>query len=190
MPFDQFVRWQIAGELTPNAPLSARAGTGFFAVGPTYNGDGGDAEASAAARAETLSDRVDTFSRAFLGLTVACARCHDHKFDPVSIKDYYAIAGVFNNTSIADKPLALDTIVRAYDDHQNKIKNFEKQIKKFESFSGFLFCSGFFWFFRGFSGFFWFFLVFLGFFRVFLVFSGFFGFFRFFSGFSGFFRVF
>ena len=130
VPFDQFVRWQIAGELTPNAPLSARAGTGFFAVGPTYNGDGGDAEASAAARAETLSDRVDTFSRAFLGLTVACARCHDHKFDPVSIKDYYAIAGVFNNTSIADKPLALDTIVRAYDDHQNKIKNFEKQIKQ------------------------------------------------------------
>lgn len=130
VPFDQFVRWQIAGELTPNAPLSARAGTGFFAVGPTYNGDGGDAEASAAARAETLSDRVDTFSRAFLGLTVACARCHDHKFDPVSIKDYYAIAGVFNNTSIADKPLALDTTVRAYDDHQNKIKNFEKQIKQ------------------------------------------------------------
>ena len=130
VPFDQFVRWQIAGELTPNAPLSARAGTGFFAVGPTYNGDGGDAEASAAARAETLSDRVDTFSRAFLGLTVACARCHDHKFDPVSIKDYYAIAGVFNNTSIADKPLALDMIVRAYDDHQNKIKNFEKQIKQ------------------------------------------------------------
>ena len=130
VPFDQFVRWQIAGELTPEAPLSARAGTGFFAVGPTYNGDGGDAEASAAARAETLSDRVDTFSRAFLGLTVACARCHDHKFDPVSIKDYYAIAGVFNNTSIADKPLAPDTVVKAYDDHQNKIKSFEKQIKQ------------------------------------------------------------
>ena len=130
VPFDQFVRWQIAGELTPEAPLSARAGTGFFAVGPTYNGDGGDAEASAAARAETLSDRVDTFSRAFLGLTVACARCHDHKFDPVSIKDYYAIAGVFNNTSIADKPLAPDMVVKAYDDHQNKIKSFEKQIKQ------------------------------------------------------------
>ncbi|MED5278383.1 MAG: DUF1549 domain-containing protein, partial [Verrucomicrobiota bacterium] len=114
VPFDKFVRWQIAGELTPNAPLSARAGTGFFAVGPTYNGDGGDAEATAAARAETLSDRVDTFSRAFLGLTVACARCHDHKFDPVSIKDYYAIAGVFNNTSIADKPLVADQVVTAY----------------------------------------------------------------------------
>ena len=130
VPFDQFVRWQIAGELTPEAPLSARAGTGFFAVGPTYNGDGGDAEASAAARAETLSDRVDTFSRAFLGLTVACARCHDHKFDPVSIKDYYAIAGVFNNTSIADKPLVSDDVVKTYNDHQNKIKNFDNQIKQ------------------------------------------------------------
>jgi len=130
VPFDQFVRWQIAGELTPNAPLSARAGTGFFAVGPTYNGDGGDAEATTAARAETLSDRVDTFSRAFLGLTVACARCHDHKFDPISIKDYYAIAGVFNNTSIADKPLVPDELVKAYDDHQNKIKSFDNQIKQ------------------------------------------------------------
>ncbi|MEC9081519.1 MAG: DUF1553 domain-containing protein [Verrucomicrobiota bacterium] len=130
VPFDQFIRWQIAGELTPNAPLSARAGTGFFAVGPTYNGDGGDAEATAAARAETLSDRVDTFSRAFLGLTVACARCHDHKFDPISIKDYYAIAGIFNNTSIADKPLVPDEIVKAYDNHQNKIKNVDNQIKK------------------------------------------------------------
>ena len=128
--FDQFVRWQIAGELTPNSPMYARAGTGFFAVGPTYNGDGGDAEATAAARAETLSDRVDTFSRAFLGLTVACARCHDHKFDPVSIRDYYAIAGVFNNTSISDKPLVSDKIVRAYNDHQNKIKNYENQIKQ------------------------------------------------------------
>ena len=102
------------------------AGGDGAAVAP----EGGDAEASAAARAETLSDRVDTFSRAFLGLTVACARCHDHKFDPVSIKDYYAIAGVFNNTSIADKPLVSDDVVKTYNDHQNKIKNFDNQIKQ------------------------------------------------------------
>ena len=123
------MRWQITGELTPNAPLSARAGTGFFAVGPTYNGDGGDAEATAAARAETLSDRVDTFSRAFLVDRGLCALPRS-KFDPISIKDYYAIAGVFNNTSIADKPLVTDEVVTAYNEHQNKIKNFDNQIKQ------------------------------------------------------------
>ena len=74
MPYDEFVRRQIAGDvLKSNKDALA---TGFFAVGPTYKGDGGDAEATNAAKAETLSDRVDTFSRAFLGLTVACARCH------------------------------------------------------------------------------------------------------------------
>ena len=93
MPYDEFVKQQIAGDVLKRDgnPVA----TGFFAVGPTYKSDGGVMEAILQAKAETLSDRVDTFSRAFLGLTVACARCHDHKFDPITTKDYYAIAGVF-----------------------------------------------------------------------------------------------
>ena len=55
--------------------------------------------------AEEWEERIDAFSRTFLGLTVACARCHDHKFDPVTMKDYYALAGVFANTKLADRPL-------------------------------------------------------------------------------------
>ena len=81
-------------------------------------------------RQDGMEDLVGTVSQTFLGLTVHCARCHDHKFDPGSIKDYYAIAGVFNNTSIADKPLVADQVVTAYNEHQNKIKNFDNQIKQ------------------------------------------------------------
>ncbi|NIP92829.1 MAG: DUF1549 domain-containing protein, partial [Akkermansiaceae bacterium] len=72
LPYDQFVRHQIAGDLS--ASVEDRIGTGFFAVGPTYTSDGGDPESKAQAEAETLADRVDTFSRAFLALTAACAR--------------------------------------------------------------------------------------------------------------------
>src|SRR5262249_22623544 len=53
--------------------------------------------------AEEWEDRVDTVSRTMLGLTVACARCHDHKFDPISMRDYYALAGVFASTSMVNK---------------------------------------------------------------------------------------
>ena len=104
VPYDEFVRRQIAGDVLPGN--TDPVATGFFAVGPTYRSDGGDPAATAQALAETLADRVDTFSRAFLGLTVACARCHDHKFDPITIKDYYALAGVFNNTRVGEHPLA------------------------------------------------------------------------------------
>ena len=58
------------------------------------------------ALADELDERVDTLSRGLLGLTVACARCHDHKFDPVPTQDYYSLAGVFNSSRIADLPLA------------------------------------------------------------------------------------
>ncbi|MBT3570588.1 MAG: DUF1549 domain-containing protein, partial [Opitutae bacterium] len=116
MPYDEFVRRQIAGDALKHNhdPLA----TGFFAIGPTYKGDGGDAEATNAAKAETLSDRVDTFSRAFLGLTAACARCHDHKFDPITTKDYYALAGIFNNTRIATANIGSPEEVKAYNDAQ------------------------------------------------------------------------
>ena len=131
MPYDQFVRAQIAGDLIPG-DADLRVGTGFFAVGPTYVGDGGDPEATAQTRAETLADRVDTFSRAFLGLTVACARCHDHKFDPIPTRDYYAIAGIFNNTATHDIPLAPPKIVAAFESAQKAANEQEKKLKAAE----------------------------------------------------------
>ncbi len=65
---------------------------GFFALGPVYYGD--------RQKLDQIDDRIDTLTRGFLGLTVACARCHDHKFDPISTQDYYALAGVFASTRI------------------------------------------------------------------------------------------
>ena len=95
LPFDQFVKHQLAGDLMPGGNVTA---TGFLALGPSYISDGNTDEGKAVAQAETLDDRVDTVTRGLLGLTVSCARCHDHKFDPIPTQDYYSIAGVFQNT--------------------------------------------------------------------------------------------
>ena len=127
MPFDEFVRRQIVGD---KFDRQSAVGTGIFALGPSYSSDGGDPESIAQARGETLDDRVDTFSRAFLGLTVACARCHDHKFDPIPTQDYYSIAGVFNNTREVETPLVDDGVVRDYEAQQRPISELRETINK------------------------------------------------------------
>ena len=129
MPYDQFVVRQIAGDTLSDNP--DHVATGFFFVGPTYRDDGGDPEARALYEAETLSDRVDTFSRAFLGLTAACARCHDHKFDPITIKDYYAIAGIFRNTGYGEHPISSRAEVDAFHAGQAAIHEQNKRVDEF-----------------------------------------------------------
>ena len=129
MPYNEFVSRQISGDVIDGHPDPVA--TGFFVVGPSYTSDGGDPEAKAQAQAETLSDRVDTFSRAFLGLTTACARCHDHKFDPITTQDYYAIAGIFKNTRIGEHPLVPQAIVDAYKQGQDAIKNQNNAVNQF-----------------------------------------------------------
>lgn len=129
MPYNKFVSRQISGDVIDDHPDPVA--TGFFVVGPSYSSDGGDPEAKAQAQAETLSDRVDTFSRAFLGLTTACARCHDHKFDPITTQDYYAIAGIFKNTRIGEHPLVPQAIVDAYRGGQDAIKNQNNAVNQF-----------------------------------------------------------
>ena len=93
MPYDRFVTEQIAGDLLKTGdPTDHLPALGSSRLGPHYYMDAGEAKAAEAAE---LDDRVDTLGRGFLGLTVACARCHDHKFDPITTQDYYALAGVF-----------------------------------------------------------------------------------------------
>ena len=130
LPYDQFVRYQIAGDLLKVG--DSVVGAGFFAVGPTYHSDGGDPDSVAQAKSETLDDRVDTMSRAFLGLTVSCARCHDHKFDPIPTQDYYSLAGIFNNTRTVEAALAPDDVVQRYQRAQNGIKALTETVKKQE----------------------------------------------------------
>lgn len=97
-PFDQFVREQIAGDLLPAASQEQRdeqlTATGFLVLGPKIIG-GGDKEQS---RMDAIDEQLDTVGKAFLGLTLGCARCHDHKFDPIPTRDYYALAGIFDST--------------------------------------------------------------------------------------------
>ncbi|TWT95489.1 PSD1 and planctomycete cytochrome C domain-containing protein [Neorhodopirellula pilleata] len=98
VPFDRFITEQLAGDQLPfdNAAERARLliATGFLAVGPK-NLDATDEEQF---RADVVDEQIDTVTRALLGNSVACARCHDHKFDPFTMKDYYALAGIFAST--------------------------------------------------------------------------------------------
>jgi len=100
LPFDQFAKWQLAGDLLPDPSLDQLVATGYVRMNPTTN-EGGAIEAEFLAK--NTFDRIDTTSTVFLGLTVACARCHDHKYDPISQRDYFSLYAFFNST--ADKPL-------------------------------------------------------------------------------------
>lgn len=94
MPYDQFVTWQLAGDLLPNATQEQKLATAFNRNSP-MTAEGGVIDEEW--RLNYVFDRTETMSTAFLGLTVACAKCHDHKFDPVSQKDYYQLTAFFNN---------------------------------------------------------------------------------------------
>ncbi len=94
MPFDEFTIRQIAGDLMPGSTVEHRAGLGFFRNTLSNREGGADI---AAERVEQVVDRTNSVGLAWLGLTVGCARCHDHKYDPVSQRDYYQLFAFFNN---------------------------------------------------------------------------------------------
>ena len=98
-PFDQFIREQIAGDLMPPGTRKQQnerfVAAGFLGLGP-HNYELQDKELL---RMEVVDEQIETVGRAFLGMTLGCARCHDHKFDPVPTNDYYALAGCLLYTS-------------------------------------------------------------------------------------------
>jgi hypothetical protein len=100
LPYDLFVREHIAGDILPSR-LSADGkyyesplASGFFGLGEERNG----ATDLEEVRSEMRDSKIDVFGKTFLGLTVSCARCHDHKFDPIAATDYYALGGIFDST--------------------------------------------------------------------------------------------
>jgi mono/diheme cytochrome c family protein len=94
LPYDQFVIEQLAGDMLPNATLDQIVASGFNRCHVTTN-EGGSIDEEVYVR--NVVDRVDTTSEVFLGLTMGCSRCHDHKYDPIKAKDYYQLFAIFNS---------------------------------------------------------------------------------------------
>jgi mono/diheme cytochrome c family protein len=113
MPYNTFVKAQIAGDLMPNKERY-EAGLGFYALSPEFQ-----------------DDRVDATTRGFLGLTVACAQCHNHKYDPIPTQDYYSLLGIFNNTSLHETPLAPKPVVDTYQEHKKEVDEQKAVIDSF-----------------------------------------------------------
>ena len=119
VPVDRMITEHLAGDLLPATDAAARrrqvTATGFLALGPTNY----EEQDKGMLRMDIVDEQLDTLGRAFLGLTIGCARCHDHKFDPISARDYYALAGILRSTKTLknytdnvahwiDTPLPLD----------------------------------------------------------------------------------
>ena len=98
LPFDRFITDQLAGDLMPSAMESESfdrmIATGFLVMGPKMLAE----QDKPKLVMDIVDEQIDTVTRAFLGLTVGCARCHDHKYDPIPARDYYALAGIFKST--------------------------------------------------------------------------------------------
>jgi len=105
IPYDKFVVDQVAGDLVPASGPDGFNAEGMVATGLLTIGEWGTGDADKEKMmTDIVADQVDVVSRAFLGLTIACARCHDHKFDPISHADYYGLAGIFFSTHILPDP--------------------------------------------------------------------------------------
>lgn len=145
-PFNEFVIEQMAGDQLPNPTVPQLVATGFHR-NTTSNYEGGiDFEQY---RVEAVADRVATTGAAFLGLTLGCARCHDHKYDPVSQREYYQLFAYFNNTDEVDKEaerkffnkpfleIGSESEKAEFAEWQQKIINAEERMRKrLESYSG------------------------------------------------------
>jgi mono/diheme cytochrome c family protein len=125
LPFDQFALWQMAGDMLPSATLEQKIATGFHR-NTLINQEGGiDVEQF---RVEAVADRVNTTATVFLGLTIGCARCHDHKFDPLTTKEYYQLFAFLNNQSEPSLPLASPDVAAKRQKIRDSINRIEEEL--------------------------------------------------------------
>lgn len=109
LPFDQFTIWQLAGDLLPNATIEQKIASGFNR-NHLLNGEGG--AIAEEQRFVILFDRIDTTATTWLGLTMACAQCHDHKYDPLTTRDYYGLLDAFNRLPESGTPQFFSSRIR------------------------------------------------------------------------------
>ncbi len=130
MPFDDFLVWQVAGDLLPNSTDAQQIATGFYRCG-VYDrlaGNGSDE----IARMETVIDRVNTTGSVFLGLTMGCAQCHSHKFDPISTEEYYQLFAFFNDVDDIFQGLPSKPDLAAYEAVRAQLKVLEEELNKYK----------------------------------------------------------
>ncbi|MBL8230667.1 MAG: PSD1 domain-containing protein [Bryobacterales bacterium] len=114
MPYDTFVKAQIAADLLPeNAREPLMGGLGFQAI------------------ANDANDQVDVTTKVFLGLTVGCAQCHDHKYDPIPTRDYYSMLGIFRSSQVHKHPLVSDADVQSYERQKKLVDEQKERIEEF-----------------------------------------------------------
>jgi cytochrome c553 len=147
MPFDRFIENQIAGDLLPSPDGGSIYPAGLIATTFLSNGvwDRGDADKEKIV-SDMVDDQIDTVGKAFMGLTLGCARCHDHKFDPISQQDYYALAGIFYSTHILKDlgakgaeytmnrvPLVPESVTAPRDEQLKKLEQLDAKLTALES---------------------------------------------------------
>jgi hypothetical protein len=127
LPFDQFIKQQLAADLLPEVqsgqdekPLAA---LGFLTLGRRFLNSTPD----------VIDDRIDTTMRGFEGFTVACARCHDHKFDPIPTQDYYSLYAVFNSSQEKDLPISGPKITDPWEKHNREVGEVEGETSQIVS---------------------------------------------------------
>ena len=142
LPYDEFLREQIAGDLLPSSDdatnFARLTATGFLVLGPKMLAEDDPVKMEM----DIIDEQVDTIGRAFVGLTLGCARCHDHKFDPIPSTDYYSLAGIFKSTKTmenyrvvamwSERPLATNEDVAQLQEHERRIAATAAEIKSLE----------------------------------------------------------
>jgi hypothetical protein len=131
MPYDRFVVRQLATDFLPECGPQDRVALGFIGLSPTYFKELQlPPEIIKTTVADEWEEHVDAIGRTFLGLTLACARCHDHKSDPITAQDYYALAGVFASVKLSELPTMSDEFWKPVEKARAAVASLEKQIKE------------------------------------------------------------
>ncbi|MGF1579848.1 MAG: DUF1549 domain-containing protein [Gemmataceae bacterium] len=135
-PYDRFVQEQLAGDLLPDGGPDGMIATGFLCVGPKMLAEDDPVKMEM----DIIDEQLDTIGRTFMGLTIGCARCHDHKFDPITAADYYGLAGIFKSTKTMDnfrvvarwheRPVATKAVQLLVKQHKRNVDLLTKNIER------------------------------------------------------------
>ncbi len=135
-PFDQFIKEHLAGDVIAPEDSDVAVGTTFLVCGPYDNVGNQDPVQAAQIRADTIDEMIRATTSAFLGFTVGCSRCHDHKFDPISQRDYYRLYATFSGVQHGDRELPIKPdpdVAQRINTIVSKLAAIDRQLFRFES---------------------------------------------------------